>query len=155
MGCFTWTLANAPTKKLEYGSNGYILVPEEFKKDYGNVIEHDHYFGYGIFGKYDAYEVVADWNRKFLKENPTFYVHSENCMVKDLKWYPYVSDLTLTKEELNRIFKEKYIAYGEYRTVGIDISTYLEDNERLAYPLKIADNPHVNYEEVGPSDSTQ
>ena len=51
----------------------YVLVPEEYREKYGDVdsphhIEHDYYMGDGIFGRYDIYDLVADWNKDSLRE---------------------------------------------------------------------------------------
>lgn len=51
----------------------YVLVPEEYRTEYGDTdaphhIGHDYYMGDGIFGRYDIYDLVADWNKDSLYE---------------------------------------------------------------------------------------
>ena len=66
MGCFSWCdcITGEPVR---IGSlrKVYVLVPEKFG---GGHIEETRYDGYGHFGLYDIYELVADWNRAFLSE---------------------------------------------------------------------------------------
>ena len=66
MGCFSWK--DCVTKEQIrigfYGKYSYVLVPEEFG---GGHIAECCYEGYGEFGGYDIYELVALWNRKYLK----------------------------------------------------------------------------------------
>ena len=69
MGIFTWTDAiRKPTyieknydwaakDKIKYGSFAKVVCPDDTE-----IIEHC-YDGYGHFGSYDIYELVADWNK--------------------------------------------------------------------------------------------
>ena len=41
----------------------YVLVPKEFRDTYGVHIKETCYDGYGNFGAYDIYYLVALWNR--------------------------------------------------------------------------------------------
>ena len=41
----------------------YVLVPKEFQSEYGVRIKETCYDGYGHFGGYDVFDLVADWNR--------------------------------------------------------------------------------------------
>ena len=67
MGFFSWKTSDT-NKSISntYSRRGtfpvYLLVPKEFEDKYGKYIEEKDYEGYGVFGGYDAYTLVAIWN---------------------------------------------------------------------------------------------
>lgn len=67
MGYFSWKDCKT-NKAVKIGDTAYILVPAEFTDVYGNTIKTDSYNGYGSFGLYDAYDLVALWNRGKVSE---------------------------------------------------------------------------------------
>ena len=73
MGQFSWLdCMNHETQII----NGleldvFALVPADFG---GTNIRECCYDGYGNFGGYDIYDLVANWNRKYLAENPDFVI---------------------------------------------------------------------------------
>lgn len=68
MGQFSWIDCVSGEQILDgVPKTSYFLVPPEFEDRYGKRIEEHCYDGYGIFGGLDAYELVAIFNRDFLK----------------------------------------------------------------------------------------
>lgn len=65
MGFFSW-LTSDTNKSISNTSSDrgalpvYVLIPEEFG---GGSIYEDNYEGYGEFGGYDIYALVAQWNK--------------------------------------------------------------------------------------------
>ena len=67
MGQFSW-LDCVDNKPILDGvtKTSYVLVPQEFG---GGHISERCYDGYGHFGGKDIYELVLDWNKKFIPQN--------------------------------------------------------------------------------------
>jgi hypothetical protein len=149
MGCFSWLFADTNnTHNLRMGKSGYIACPN------GTFIHEPCYDGYGEFDGRDVYELVVQWNREFIAENPdhllphVFYYSSgekKQYRLKDFCWYPVVADLSIPTEKLaeaiDKYLRETLDNYSSYmaelRCVGIDIACYAEDNASLPYPIKI------------------
>ena len=67
MGQFSWIYSDTNKQLLDdVYAETYLLVPKPFQDKYGKAIYEDCYDGYGDFGKYDVYELVALWNRENL-----------------------------------------------------------------------------------------
>jgi len=68
MGQFSWLDCCDHRQQIldGFAKTSYLLVPQEFQDEYGSSIEESCYDGYGIFGKYDVYDLVADWNKKYI-----------------------------------------------------------------------------------------
>ena len=66
MGCFSWCDCKNKSKNIKMGEKAYVLVPKEFSDRFGAVIAESCYDGYGHFGSYDMYELVAIWNEKYI-----------------------------------------------------------------------------------------
>lgn len=83
MGQFSWMYADTMNAKaLCEGGTAYVVMPD------GGYIYEDDYDGYGRFGGQDVYDLVADWNRKYLSEHPEFLIPSHGGhWVKD-EWVP-------------------------------------------------------------------
>lgn len=67
MGFFSWKTSDTDKSiSNTYSKRGtfpvYLLVPKEFQNKYGKYIEEKEYEGYGVFGGFDAYTLVAIWN---------------------------------------------------------------------------------------------
>ncbi len=65
MGCFSW-LDCKTGEQIRIGSGQvFVLIPKEYG---GGHIAESRYDGYGHFGIYDIYELIAVWNKPFLHE---------------------------------------------------------------------------------------
>ena len=112
MGCFSWLFADTNnTHNLRMGKPGYIACPN------GTFIHEPCYDGYGEFDGWDVYELVVQWNREFIAENPdhllppAFYYYSgekKQYRLKDFCWYPVVADLSIPMEKLAEAI-DKYL----------------------------------------------
>lgn len=143
-------------RNLKIGRIGYVPQPLGF----GPQLCEINYNGYGEFNGIDVFELVADWNREYLANNPGHMIPShlnrndEVVTVSDMGWYEFYADLSLSKEEVVLKWREKEdLTYADYRNIGIDIACYDCDNEELKYPIKICRNKKVKYEDVPPSKS--
>ena len=127
----------------------YVLVPDEFSETYGKHILESCYDGYGRFGGYDIYDLIADWNKDYIDPD-TF---TSRCLEA-----PREEQYNMERQRLRDFcsgvsdakMKEKY---GEKykRLIGIDIACYNEDNVRLRYPIKITHSEKSVYEYCAPS----
>lgn len=153
MGCFSWMFADKDNKtNLRIDRKGYIACPD------GSFIKDSCYEGYGEFTGNDVYELVVEWNRKFIAENPDFVMphrvwdgkENREFALKDFWWYPIIADLSIPlsdfAKEVERRGKEN--RFRELRTVGIDIACYSEDNEALPYPIKITQTMKIPYKDL-------
>ena len=154
-------------KNLRANRRGYVACPD------GTFICEPSYETYGIFDGKDIYDLVVDWNRKFIAENPDHLLPHVHCWtkdgalvrttyrLKDFPWYPIVADLSIPFEDLHdaliaHLKKELGDKFAPYRTeirnIGIDIACYDEDNASLPYPIKITSKKTgICYEELPPS----
>lgn len=159
-----------PQKKqrLLMGRPGSVLIPEEFGGK-ARQIDEESYYGYGRFCGQDIYDLVADWNRKWLSEHPEWVRpsdirhHNAAEPVSCKSWYPFYADLSLSREEMmwkwieamkQRPGTPEYegrFGYREYRSIGIHIACYDDDNAALPFPIKIAKNANSVYENCPPS----
>ena len=98
MGSFSWLFADTNnTKNLRANRRGYVACPD------GTFICEPCYETYGIFDGKDVYDLVVDWNRKFIAENPDHLLPHVHCWtkdgalvrttyrLKDFPWYPIVA----------------------------------------------------------------
>lgn len=179
MGSFSWCYCDTGNIRIdEYGCPrprrdqrlvGFskthpasVLIPEEFG---GKKVQIDveMYEDYGNFRGEDIYNLVADWNRKWISEHPDYVCpqdaeyavkHPEYPAKKmsEMPWWPYYSDLNLSREEVVKKWKESSgREYVEYRQIGIAIACYDKDNAALPYPIKIAKHKESVYENCPPS----
>ncbi len=153
MGSFSWLFADTNnTKNLRANRRGYVACPD------GTFICEPCYETYGIFDGKDVYDLVVDWNRKFIAENPDHLLPHVHCWtkdgalvrttyrLKDFPWYPVVADLSIPFEDLHdaliaHLKKELGDKFAPYRTeirnIGIDIACYDEDNASLPIPSRL------------------
>ena len=70
MGFFSW-LDCKTSRSVKCGmyKKVYVLVPEKFHDKFGVRVGESCYDGYGHFGSYDIYELVAFMNREYLSED--------------------------------------------------------------------------------------
>lgn len=108
MGSFSWLFADTNnTKNLRADRRGYVACPD------GTFICEPSYETYGIFDGKDIYDLVVDWNREFISENPDHLLPHVHCWtkdgalvrttyrLKDFPWYPVVADLSIPFEDLH------------------------------------------------------
>ena len=173
MGQFSW-LDCVSGKQIvdDKVKDVYVLIPKEFGG--GHIVEHC-YDGYGHFGRHDIFDLVATWNRKALADKPNFifpyavdrakyisenykwdseYSERIDIQLRNKSWYEAYSNLELTDEEVVKVNKEKFGNWrSEWRSIGIDLACYDEDNEALPFPIKITYDEHACYELCLPSKS--
>lgn len=138
MGQFSWLDCKTERQILDnWVKDVYVLIPMEFG---GGHIKETCYDGYGHFGGHDIYDLVVDWNAKYLdivRNNKDAWICEwVTAMEKDFK---AVENGTPTSRPK--------------RTIGIALACYDEDNMRLRYPIKITHDPNARYEECAPSKS--
>ena len=96
MGSFSWLFADTNnTKNLRADRRGYVACPD------GTFICEPSYETYGVFDGKDVYDLVVDWNREFIAENPDHLLPHVHCWtkdgalvrktyrLKDFPWYPF------------------------------------------------------------------
>ena len=138
MGQFSWLDCIDKSQILDnVRADVYVLVPKEFG---GGHIHEDYYNGYGDFGIYDIYNLVADWNARYLD------VMFNNKDTWHCDW------VERFREDFYRLRDGKPLREGvEKRELGITLASYDEDNARLKYPIKITHDPDAVYEDCEPS----
>lgn len=137
MGCFSWKFADRNNRwRLKIGMAAYVLCPD------GTTLHEYNYDGHGNFAGKDMYDLVSNWNREFLSQNPDFVIRSTGRKVSSYKWYSCYSDLTLTPREIEKRLREEGVWHDctEYRDIGIDIACDEENNKALPYPIKICNS---------------
>lgn len=78
MGSFSWLFADTNnTKNLRADRRGYVACPD------GTFICEPSYETYGVFDGKDVYDLVVDWNREFIAENPDHLLPHVHCWTKD------------------------------------------------------------------------
>lgn len=125
MGSFSWLKADNLTNiaNIVVGKPFKFLIPQEF----GGGFIKDYYQDYGKLGikedgtpKYDMYEIVAFWNA--YSTNP----FDGEKLISILK---YNNDFPKLKEI------DEYT--DENRSIGIEISCYAGEIDKLKFPLKL------------------
>lgn len=81
--------------------------------------------------------------------------HSAPRRISEMSWWPFYSDLALSRKEVVERWKEvtdpEHRRSIEYRSIGIFLAGNDKDNAMLPYPIKIAKNKDSVYEECPPS----
>lgn len=158
MGYFSWMFADRDNQKaLRIGKKGYLFCPD------GTVLTEPDYKGYGVFDGHDAYELVADWNRKYLSQHPEHLIPRHGGILQEdgtykvqppkridsYSWYPFYADLSLSRDEVI-----KRAGLTEYRDIGIDIACYDDWNANLPCPIKVCKTKRgLRYDSLPPSNS--
>lgn len=149
MGCFSWMFADyANLRNLKLGEKGYLCCPDN---QYLCAADYD---GVGIFGGQDVYDLVADWNRKFLSQNPDFAIlkdvkekNKKLLPVSQAPWYAAYADLSKTREEVVDFYKQTTgQTFVEWRYIGIEIACYNEQNAKLRFPIKVTKTCKCGYD---------
>lgn len=123
----------------------------------GTCIYEGSYDGYGHFGGHDIYELVADWNRKYISVSNLRIPHRSSfctgqrgnqAYIRAVERYKKMSDCI---SDFTRGSSDNYMAinYGEdwKREIGIAIAVYDSQNITLKFPIKICSHESV-YEDV-------
>lgn len=167
MGQFSWIYSDTHKPVInDRETDTYLLVPEPFQKKYGKAIYENCYSGYGDFGGYNVYELVALWNRNCLptesrcQKKPLlsdYYVHGkEDAFSRDA----FNSAIKRWEENRNKLVdfasgmtvSDMKAKYGNFciMDIGLYIACYDDDNAALKYPIKIT-SKIMDYADVEPS----
>lgn len=165
MGQFSWLDCASPNAQILSGvyKDSYVLVPQEFRDKYGMTIKEDCYDGYGHFGGYDIFNLIAEWNKydipKIFDSYPDDNWNKQH--LSDIaKMYAEDVPETVIDDYANRKFEAgeneeinyKYLKNGDWkRGLGIGIAAYDKQNASLKYPIKISYTPNLIYENCKPS----
>lgn len=160
MGQFSWMYADSCNKRAlkQYGK-AYVPCPN------GTVIYENCYDCYGMFGGYDIYDLVAEWNKHYISsDNIEKPVREQWGDSKQDEIY-YQSALKSYEFQCKRIIdfvsdkSEDYMEenYGNdwKRNIGIDIASINESNAALKFPIKICKDKPDCYEKVPASKRDQ
>jgi hypothetical protein len=146
MGYFTWYFADRPRKKIPYDTGiSYVACPD------GSYIREQGYYGYGIFGGRDVYELVVDWNRDKIPE--IYDAMEKRHPGRKFRYKEYA--LQYSQGIIPTPKEGRWANNGIKREIGIDLACEDEDNAALPYPIKIATTDTIPYAELGISISTQ
>lgn len=154
MGSFSW-IASDTGRGIR--SANYNPFPVYALRPDGEPLLETEYEGYGEFGGHDIYDLVADWNRKYLAEHPEFLIIQHHGKwseqlemwipeppkkVCEFEWYPFYADLTNTRKDIEKAVKKlPRNAYFCYRNIGIDVACYDDQNFQLPFPIKLVEIP--------------
>lgn len=142
MGQFSWIYSDTNKQVVDdKEADTYLLVPKQFQHKYGKAIHESCYDGYGNFGGYDVYDLIAEWNRDCIPEIIR--------RVRNGNWHCTVSESDI--QNLEAYHRGGKIDY-ELRRIGIIMACYDEDNFALEYPIKITSRP-MEYEQADASRS--
>ena len=140
MGQFSWIYSDINKQVVDdKEADTYLLVPKAFQHKYGKVIHESCYEGYGEFGGYDVYDLIAEWNKDCIPEiirratNGTW-----RCPIKEKD-----------ANSLLAYYRGEKIDC-ELRWLGIIMACYDDDNFALEYPIKITSRP-MEYEQADAS----
>jgi len=141
MGLFSWMYSDLKNKNMKHSvlADSYLLVPKPFQEKYGKAIYTQLYDGYGHFGRYDVYSLVAEWNKDMIPEIIS--------RIKAGTWGSYATQMDI--EDLQSYYEGKPII-GELRELGIVMACDDKDNSFLRYPIKIT-SKEMEYEDAKPS----
>ena len=142
MGQFSWIYSDTKEQMINGRMvDSYLLVPPPFQEKYGISIHTHCYDGYGNFGAYDVFDLVAEWNKEMIPEIIR--------RVKNGSWKCSVRESEI--KNLINYYEGKPISC-ELRILGITMACYDEDNFALEYPIKIV-TKDMDYFNVLPSRS--
>lgn len=153
MGSFSWYASDT---KRAIRSDNYDPFPVYALRPDGDPLLETAYEGYGVFGGEDVYDLVADWNREYLSKHPGFLIPQHGRLwseeqqawfssgpkrVDQFEWYPLYADLTKSREDVVRELARTGSWYWQWRSIGIDIACYDDQNAQLPFPIKLVEKP--------------
>lgn len=139
MGQFSWIYSDTHKQLVDDKmADAWLLVPPEFQGEYGEAIYEPCYNGYGRFGGYDLYELIALWNKEMIPE-----------IIEKIRRGEWQCGSKTDIPDLQNFYEEKPFNC-ELRWIGIVMACYDKDNARLKHPIKIVSKA-TGYEEVSPS----
>lgn len=171
MGLFSWCTSDT-RKSISCTYNSYAGAPTTvyLLNPFGEPYKESDYEGYGEFGGHDVYDLVAEWNRKYLtidnlrkpvREHWASDEHGREYYEKALKRYEQkclgiVEFAAGASDEYMQKHYGTVFGYGDgsdwKRCLGIDIACYDEEHVKPKYPIKLVEVP-VPYEEAEMSPS--
>lgn len=171
MGCFSWCTSDT-RKSIPCTYNSYEGAPTTvyLLNPFGEPYKESDYEGYGEFGGHDVYDLVAEWNRKFLTSDNLRKPVREQWAVDDQGNEGFAKAMIQYEQKCRGIeefaagasdeyMREHYgdvFGYGDgsdwKRCLGIDIACSDDDHVKLKFPIKLVENP-VPYEEADMSPS--
>lgn len=171
MGCFSWCTSDT-RESIPCVLDAYTGAPKTvyLLNPFGEPYKESDYEGYGEFGGHDVYDLVVDWNRKYLTaenlhqpDRGNWALGAEGDAAFERVMNRYLLKLQGIKElaagASDEYMREKYgnvFGYGDgsdwKRCLGIDIACYDEDHVKLRYPIKIVETPcDYNEAKISPS----
>ena len=148
MGQFSWLDCKTGEQIVDDKHRDvYVLVPREFG---GGHIKETCYDGYGHFGGYDIFDLIANWNRGYL--DPYHEYPYSKRIVGEEPWADVYFNIENSVSDIENKMRETN-KHWEYRYIGIALACYDEDNEALTFPIKITHDPNAIYEWCPPSKS--
>jgi len=142
MGQFSWIYSDTNKQVInDRKADTYLLVPKAFQDKYGKAIYEGCYEGYGEFGGYDVYDLIAEWNKEMIPEIIR--------RIKNGTWHCSANENDIVN--LRNYYEGKEINC-ELRWLGIVMACYDEDNFALEYPIKIT-SKEMEYKNANASES--
>lgn len=141
-------------KALKIGKDSFVICPDD------TVIENHGYNGYGIFGGKDIYELVVDWNRKYLSPKMLRRPHkksygSPESYERAMKDYNFWRKVLKYAKDHNDEDCKKLASKGRVRPfrewkreLGIEIACYDDQNAALPFPIKITRTKNKHYADL-------
>jgi len=144
MGQFSWNYADRHNREsLRLYGQAYVPCPD------GTVIFEGCYQCYGIFGGYDIYELVAEWNKEYISESMIDKPVKSESYPNMMEWYTLrcnrIRDFVDGK---SNDYMEKTYGNDWKRNIGIDIACGDQHNKVLKFPIKICKEKPVCYKEI-------
>lgn len=168
MGNFSWCTSDT-RKSIPCIYDGYEGAPETvyLLNPFGPHYKEDGYDGYGEFGGFDVFELVAEWNRPFLsaanlrkpvrsqyaddREGGRYYrkaMEKYNHMCEGVEAYAAGATDEYMQAIYGKVFSYSKDGSDWKRCLGIAVGCYEEQQVKLRYPIKIVEKP-CDYEWAG------
>lgn len=158
MGQFSWLDCAYNDKRHAILDNvdktSYVLLPPEFSCSHGRHIKEDCYDGYGHFGGHDIYDLVVDWNRKYLSTaNLRGGVRKsvEVAIIELLGNGASDAEIVVYLKKTSEGRTPEIDIANWKRHIGIAVACYDDQNEELKYPIKITYDSELLYDDAEPS----